>query len=218
MTDSQPDPNATTPPAGDAAQPQAGTPDPTPTPAAPAATTQTPEITPDIQKLIDEAATKASRAANKEAEALRKRAKALEDAEQARKDAELSETERLAKERDEATQRAEAATSNARRAQLRAEVATQAVALNIVDADAAIALLPADAITYADDGTPQGVTEALTALAEAKPYLVAKPGTPQLDPTNGARQPGDGTQKVSDAERLAQLRNPGTPADIWRRS
>ncbi|MCW2922257.1 MAG: Phage minor structural protein [Thermoleophilia bacterium] len=215
MNDPQPDPNASTPPAGTEATPQAGTPDPNVSTTPPAGTAQTVEVTPEIQKLIDDAAARASREANKEAVAAKQRAKALEDAEAQRQHEALSETERLQKERDDATQAAADATDRARRAQLRAEVATVATTLNLVDADAALALLPADAITFDDDGTPVGVEAALKQLAESKPYLVAVAGTPKLDPTNGGR--GGGTPTVSDTERLAQIRNPNRNADIWRR-
>ena len=131
---------------------------------------------------------KATSKANREAQNLRKRLKEFEDAEQARKDAALSETERLQKQLADATAIATKAQEAAQAASLRAAIAVEAGKLNIVDADAALALIDTTGIEHSDDGTVNGVTDALTALIAAKPYLVAKPGTPQLDPSNGGRQ------------------------------
>lgn len=173
----------------------------------------TTSITPEVQALIDEAARKASQDANREAAALRKRTKELEEAEQARKDAELSETERLQKERDDAVANATKATSDAQAALLRAEVAVLSTSMNIVDPDAALALMDQSTVDWTEAGKPTGVKEALEALIGEKAYLVAKPGTPTLQATNSQRS--DGEKTVSDAERLATLRGGLGGGQIW---
>ena len=140
----------------------------------------------DAPDTVAEAVKKATSKANREAQNLRKRLKELEDEKQARKDAELSDTERLQKQLDEAQQTAQKATEQAQVAALRAAVAVEAGKLNIVDPDAALALMDRSEVEHTDDGVT-GVTDALTALIANKPYLVAKPGNPRLDPTNGGR-------------------------------
>jgi hypothetical protein len=188
------------------------TPTPAPAAAAPEPTTDA-NTDPAIQAQVDEAAKKASRDANREAAALRKRLKEYEDAEEARKTAALSETERLQKERDDATKAAAAAQEQARAAFLRAEVATASVDLKIVDPEAALALMDHTKVTWSDDGKPEGVAEALTALAAVKPYLVAKPGTPTLDPSNGGR--GGAPDLTPQQQTEALWRHRSKAAVVW---
>ncbi len=63
------------------------------------------------------------------------------------------------------------ASENAKKLLLKAEVKAQAADLNIVDADAALALADLSEVEIDDDGTVKGVKEALEALATDKPYL-----------------------------------------------
>lgn len=211
MTNTTPPPTADdTPPAGAEQQPPAGTPDPQQTPEAPAANAQTPEITPEIQKLIDEAAAKASRDANREAIAAKKRAKELEDAEQKRKDAELSETERLQKERDEAIKAAEDAKAAATAATIRTALERAAIAAGFADPTDALSL--ADAITLDDDGQPVGVTEAVAGLLAAKPHYAKGPGTPGLDASNGGRKPAPDLTPEQQTDQLYAHRK---PVNVW---
>ena len=143
-------------------------------------------------------------------------ARKLEDAEQARKDAALSETERLQKERDDAVKAAEAATQTARAMTVNTAVERAATAAGFADPSDALTL--AAAIELDDNGQPVGVAEAVAALLAAKPHYAAATGTPQLDPTNGARMGGAGNQPVSDVQRLAELRNPPAGNIFGRRS
>lgn len=192
----------TTPPAPEA----------TPTPATEAPPAPPVEVTPEIQKLIDDAAIKASKSANREAIAAKNRLKELEEAEQKRKDAELSEAEQLTKARDEAEARAAQATLAAQKALLRADVATHSLDLKIVDVDAALALMDTSNVTYTDDGKVEGVKEALAALAASKPYLVQAPAAPNLDPNN----PGRGNQPdLTPAQVTANLYNRPPNQSIW---
>lgn len=187
-------------PAVDGEQPQAGTPEAQ----APAASdTQNVEITPAVQKLIDDAAKAASKAANREAVAAKAKLKELEAAEATRKDSELSEIERAQKAATEASQRADAAEARAQAKALEAEVTREAVAVGL-NADLALKLI--EGVEFDEDGSPQGVAEAIKALADAHPELVAKPYTPGTNPTNPGR--GNAEPQISEAERLAAINRP----------
>lgn len=95
----------------------------------------------------------------------------------------------------QAHQRAiEEATSKARDMLVKAEIRAQAAELGIVDADAAAKLADLSGVKVGDDGTVEGVREALEALLEAKPYLKAAPkqvGSPSNPPgaATGERNP-----------------------------
>lgn len=186
--------------------PQAGT-----TTDAPAATsTTTSEAVPaDVQKLIDEAATKASQKANAEAQSLRNRLKELEAAERTRKDADLSDLERATKAAAEAAERATKAEGDARAAKIEAAVTREAARVNV---DPALLLKLADGITLGDDGTPTGVAEVVDQLVAAHPNLVQSPA-PQQSPTNPAR--GGATPQMTDAQRLASMQR-GSSANPWQ--
>jgi len=68
---------------------------------------------------------------------------------------------------------------------VRAEVAVKAAALGIVDSEAAALLMDRSAVRVSDNGTVEGVDEALKALVAARPYLVGKA------PTGPAPKTGD---------------------------
>lgn len=74
----------------------------------------------------------------------------------------------------EATKTIETLRETTKSAALRASVAVEAIKLKIVDADAALALMDKAGVKFNDDGTIEGVTDALTKLIEAKPYLVGE--------------------------------------------
>jgi hypothetical protein len=182
-------------------------------PVADAANATDPANDSDAADPVAEAVKKATNKANREAQNLRKRLKELEDAEQERKDAALSETELLKKQLAEAADTATKAREAAQAAALRAAVAVEAGKLNIVDADAALALLNRDGIEHSDDGTVTGVTEALTALAEAKPYLIeSKPVNPRLDANNGGRSDA---AELTPQQQTAQLLRGRRGPSIW---
>lgn len=198
---------ATDAPAASDAQAQAATTN------QPSAVEATPHITPEVQALIDAAATKASQSANREAAGLRSKLKGFEDADQARKDADLTATELLTKQLAAANEAAKQAQSHAQAAALRAEVAT--IGKQFVDTDAALQLMDRSGVSFGENGAPVGVQEALNALAEKSPWLVAKPGTPTLPTSNGQRKDGD-KAAPSDAERLAALRGQSGGSNIWQ--
>ena len=92
-----------------------------------------------------------------------------------KKKAAMTESERLKTEKEEAEKKADEVTQRANQRLIRSEVIAQATKMNIVDADAAFALMDRDSITV-DDTTDAvtGVKEALTILVKAKPYLIQK--------------------------------------------
>jgi hypothetical protein len=91
--------------------------------------------------------------------------------ENTQKKAQMSELEKIQAERDEANKRADAATESANKTLLKADVISKCSSLNIVDADAAYALMSKDDIEI-KDGKVEGVKEALKSLIVEKPWLV----------------------------------------------
>lgn len=143
--------------------------------------------------------------AREEAAAARVELKALRDAEKARADAELTETQRMTKRQRELEEEVERLQKQAREAAITAAIAKTAVALGVIDPDAAVKLLDTDALDIDDKtGEPKNIEEALRALIKAKPYLVAK----QESPTPGAMNAGAGANNAPPpnltAEELAQ--------------
>lgn len=63
------------------------------------------------------------------------------------------------------------ANAKVRKIQLSAEVAKLGATMGLVDTDVAMSLLDVKKVTYKDDGTIEGVQDALDALKESKPYL-----------------------------------------------
>jgi len=106
----------------------------------------------------------------------------------------------LEKERDRAAKAEERATkieAEAREIRVRAALVAEAAkpGRNIVDIDAAIALLDRDALDLDADGNPTNIASAMDSLLKAKPFLVASDGGADL----GARDPG-GVKQVTEAE------------------
>lgn len=94
-----------------------------------------------------------------------------------------SELERAQAAAAAAEAKAAEAQQRARSALLRASVTATAVQAGAVDADAVLALIDQSQLTVEDDGTVSGVSDAVKALLDAKPYLVGKPAT--LPPGSG---------------------------------
>ena len=128
--------------------------------------------------------------ANREAASLRQRLRATEAKLKAREEAEMSEIERQAARVQALEAELSESKSRAREASLRASVVDACRPLNIVDPEAALALLDRDSIDFDEDlGKWTGVEQALSALAESKPYLVEK-NSAGGHPTNPARTRG----------------------------
>ena len=111
-----------------------------------------------------------------------------------RKKAAMTETERLKAEKEAAEKKAQDAMRTANERLLRAEVKATAVALDIVDPDAAYALMDRDAVSVGDDGTIKGVEDALKALIKDKPYLLRQKGAQSVggatNPAASGNMPG----------------------------
>lgn len=104
---------------------------------------------------------------------------------------------------------------------LRAAVIGEAAKRNVVDADAALALLDRAALTFGDDGEPTNISDEMEALLKARPYLVGggRPGSADL----GARGGGAGVQQITrddlktmTPEQIVQARKEGRLADAMK--
>lgn len=89
----------------------------------------------------------------------------------------------------------EQATKNAKALLVKAEVKVLAKDLDIVDADAAMALADLTKVQVTDDGKVEGVKEALEALLTAKPWLKKATGSGQVG--SGTNPPGAGGTEVN---------------------
>lgn len=86
----------------------------------------------------------------------------------------MTEIERIKAEKEEADKKALAATTKANRTLIRAEVISQATKLNIVDPNAAFALMNLDNVSIDDNGNVKGVNLSLKALIKEKSYLIGE--------------------------------------------
>jgi hypothetical protein len=66
-------------------------------------------------------------------------------------------------------------------------VIAEAAKKNVVDPDAALALLPRATLEFGDDGEPTNIAEAMDELLQAKPFLVAPAGGARGNADQGAR-------------------------------
>jgi hypothetical protein len=94
------------------------------------------------------------------------------------------------KQLSEAQAQAQAAVEKANDKLIRSEIKSVSVDLNIIDPEAAYVLLEKEGIKVADDGTVEGVQEALEKLIEAKPYLANQASDPDPDPNPNNYKPG----------------------------
>ena len=86
----------------------------------------------------------------------------------------------------EANKKAQEAEKRANERLVRAEVISLATDMGLIDADAALALMDRTDVTVKDDGTVDGVKEALEALVVAKPWLKKEQKTTVGGGTNPA--------------------------------
>lgn len=110
-------------------------------------------------------------------DALKDRASKLDELEEAQK------TE-LQKAHDRAAELEKQATDAAARAQealLRSAVVAEAARKNVVDPDAAVALIDRATLEFGEDGAPTNVTDVMDALLKAKPYLLGGRSTGSAD-------------------------------------
>lgn len=172
----------------------------------------TPEQQAAIDAIIAERVSRANRSAAKAA--LEARAKELgyesveemeaalrehKKAQEAQKTEAQKLREALEAEKTKATQAAE----RAKRALIKAAFAEQAIAANLVSVDDAFALADLSGVEVKDDGTVEGVKEAVEQLVKAKPYLVKQTGGSGA--SGGGNPPRGGQQPDNDAERGRQM-------------
>ena len=115
----------------------------------------------------------------------------------------MSEAERLKAEKEEAEKNATAAIERANQRLIRSEVIAQAAKLNIVDPDAALALMNKEDVKVEDDDTVTGVKKSLEALIKAKPYLVSTTSTKKTGDDQGDDKGSKGGFNMNDLIRRA---------------
>ena len=164
-------------------------------------TTDTPDLAAELARWKSEAR-KHEQRAKSNAAAAEKLAKIEE--------ASKSELERAQAAATAAEERAKAAEERIARALTKAAVSAAAAKAGAIDADAVLALLPADAVTV-DGEDVKGVDDAIKALRDAKPYLFGKP-KPAPGSADGGRQ-GD-KQAQWTADQLKQAAKQGRHEEI----
>ncbi len=90
------------------------------------------------------------------------------------------------------------AAASAQEHRLRAAVVAEAAKKNVVDPDAALALLDRAALEFDGDGSPKNIAQAMDSLLEARPYLVASGGE-RGNADQGARG-GSGVKQLTEAD------------------
>lgn len=148
-----------------------------------------------VKKLRDEAAKHRT-----EARQAQERLKEIEDAEKSEAEKAIERANELERERDEAVTRANDTL-------IRAAVVNEAAKQGAVDPDAALALLPKDAVTITDEGAA-GAEQAVKDLLEAKPYLLGDQKKPPAGSAGGGVREDTPTMTPEEARQLAKT-NPG---------
>lgn len=153
----------------------------------------------------------ALREANKEAAARRRRLEELETAEAARAEANKTEAQKLTDQVAKATAERDAALARAQDLALRNAVTIKASKLLFADPSDALAFLDRKALTINDDGSVDGLEDALKKLAAEKPYLLttANRNLSGVQPEHGNQAAGE-----TIAQKRARLRTGGPTADL----
>jgi len=118
--------------------------------------------------------------------------------------ADMDDKQRAEHERDAANEKVKAVTVKARTANLRAEVATHATALQYRDVDVARSLIDADQLEYDDDDVPTNVEKLLKDIAKKRPYLLGSGDGGDDDGNSAAMPGGNGRSKDGPAETDSQ--------------
>jgi hypothetical protein len=144
----------------------------------------------------------AEKVAKKQAADHAKRVAEYEQKDRERAEAEMTERDRLAAQLDRATAELQLERQQNRDAINRYEVERSAAKLNIVDPEAAVKLLDWGSLEYDTDGRPIDVDAALTALVEAKPYLIKATETPAAKPRAAANPTNPATRTQAPGQRI----------------
>lgn len=138
-----------------------------------------------------------------EASALRRRLKEFEAADQARADAALTETERQTKRIADL----ESELASNRHQLARERTTGLAARLGFADPDDAVAIISrTDPDALAADGDGKAISEALAALAKAKPYLLVQATAPK--PVGSFDAGNSAARKAQSTYTRAQLKDP----------
>jgi hypothetical protein len=158
-------------------------PDPTPTPA--------PDPAPDpaktfsqveLDKIVQDRLAR-ERAKYEGFDALKAKADEFDKLQEANK----SELEKAQARADKAEEAAKTATARAQETALKSAVIAEAARRQVVDPDAAFALLDRSTLKLDGDGSPTNIAEAMDQLLTAKPYLAAATGGNRNQADQGAR-------------------------------
>lgn len=146
---------------------------------------------------------------------LKEKAAKLDEIEAASKSELEKSQERIAQLEAEAQASAQAARESA----LRSAVISEAAKRDVVDPDAAVALLDRESLEFDDSGRPTNVADAMDALLEARPYLVKQNGSQRGTADQGARtstseQLDEGALATMSASEINQARREGRFADL----
>lgn len=136
------------------------------------------------------------------------RAAKLDEIEAANK----TELEKAQERATELEKQAADATGRAKDALLRSAVVAEAARKNVVDPDAAVALLDRTSLEFDGDGAPTNVADAMEALLKAKPYLVGggRAGTADMGArTGGPEQLGREALKTMSSAEIVKAQNEG---------
>lgn len=148
----------------------------------------------DVDRIVQDRLARARNTPPADYEELKARAAKLDEIEeQSKTDLQKAQDRAAELERDNA-----AVTARANDALLRASVIAEAARRNVVDPDAAFALIDRDSLTLDGEGRPTNIADAMESLLKAKPYLVGggRAGNADL----GARTRSDGPSQLTHAD------------------
>lgn len=193
----------------DTPQPQPA-PDPEPTPA--------PDLAPDPARTFSQADLDrivSDRLARQKAQFadyddLKTKAARLDEIEEQSK----SELEKAQQRAAELERELSAAATSAQEERLRSAIVSEAAKRNVVDPDAAFALIDRAAITFDDDGYPTNIATAMDSLLEARGYLVAPQGGGRAGSADQGARGGAGGVAQLTREDLSRLTAEGKTAEI----
>lgn len=121
----------------------------------------------DVDRIVQERLARARTTPPADYDELKQKAERLAEIETANQ----TELEKAQNRAADLERQANEATERAREALLRSAVVAEAARKNVVDPDAAVALLDRTTLELDDDGSPKNIAEAMDALLKAKPYL-----------------------------------------------
>ena len=172
----------------------------------------------DVDRIVQERLARAKSAPPADYDDLKAKAARLAEIE-AENQTELEKAQTRAAELEK---QASEATQRAREALLRSAVVAEAARKNVVDPDAAVALLDRSTLELDDDGSPKNIAEAMDSLLKAKPYLAGGAragGSADLGARGGDAGKGQLTReqlKAMTPEQIVKARQEGRLDSVMR--